>query len=95
MSVFLIGISRVDDDAKMAEYGAKAGGTLPPDAKLVIADQSASVIEGSTDQTRVVVLEFPSEKAFRGWYESSEYQAALPLRLESTTGITYLAQGAG
>jgi uncharacterized protein (DUF1330 family) len=37
-------------------------------------------VEGEPVADRVVVLEFPDMAAARRWYESAEYQAALPLR---------------
>jgi uncharacterized protein (DUF1330 family) len=59
----------------------------------VIGDPAAKVLEGTTDRTRLVVIEFPSQDAFDAWYHTPEYQAVLPLRLEATTGVAYLAQG--
>jgi uncharacterized protein (DUF1330 family) len=37
-------------------------------------------VEGEQVTDRVVVLEFPDMAATRAWYDSPEYQAALPLR---------------
>ena len=47
------------------------------------------------DHPRTIILEFASEEAFRGWYDSAEYQAILPMRLESTEGSLILAKGLG
>ena len=33
-----------------------------------------------------MVLEFPSREALEGWYNSSEYQEILNLRLDNTEG---------
>jgi uncharacterized protein (DUF1330 family) len=38
-------------------------------------------VEGEPVTDRVVVLEFPDMPTARKWYDSPEYQAALPLRL--------------
>lgn len=38
-------------------------------------------VEGEKVTDRVVVLEFPDMSTARKWYDSPEYQAALPLRL--------------
>lgn len=37
-------------------------------------------VEGRPVEDRVVVLEFPDMAAARRWYDSAEYQAALPIR---------------
>lgn len=50
-------------------------------------------MEGTIDHPRTVVLEFPSREVFRTWYDSPEYQAILPLRLESAPGTLLLAEG--
>ena len=33
--------------------------------------------------TRLLIIEFPALSAARAWYESPEYQAILPLRLNA------------
>jgi uncharacterized protein (DUF1330 family) len=42
-------------------------------------------VEGEPVTNRVVVLEFDDMGAARDWYNSPEYQAALPLRLASAS----------
>lgn len=41
----------------------------------------------------VAILSFPSMEAARDWYASPEYQAALPHRLQGSTGRMYLVEG--
>jgi uncharacterized protein (DUF1330 family) len=40
-----------------------------------------------------VVIEFPSAEAARTWYNSPEYQAALPMRLETSRGTLFMFPG--
>jgi uncharacterized protein (DUF1330 family) len=49
-------------------------------------------VEGERVADRVVVLEFPDMAAARTWYDSPEYQAALPVRLASakTTRLFFI-----
>jgi uncharacterized protein (DUF1330 family) len=76
------------------EYVAKALPTLQAHGGRVVAyDEAPEVIEGTLGLPRTVILEFPSREAFRGWYDSPEYQAALPLRLESAPGTLIVVQG--
>ena len=60
---------------------AAAGG------EVVIATGSAVTIEGvALGQT--VVLRFPSEAAFREWYDSDEHEPVLELRRATTSNST-------
>jgi uncharacterized protein (DUF1330 family) len=42
-------------------------------------------VEGEPITDRFVVLEFPDTEAARTWYNSPDYQAALPMRLAAAT----------
>jgi len=94
MAVYLVAQGKITDPEKLNQYAQQAGPTvIAAGAKILVADEAPKVIEGETQLPRTVILEFESEDAFRAWYESPEYQAALPLRLESTEGYVVLAQG--
>ena len=54
-------------------------------AKILAADRDPQDIEGASRQA-LVILEFESEEAAKGWYNSPEYQAVVKLRTESTEG---------
>jgi uncharacterized protein (DUF1330 family) len=49
-------------------------------------------VEGEEVTDRVVILEFPDMPSARTWYDSPEYQAALPLRLAAakTTRLFFI-----
>jgi len=49
--------------------------------------------EGPPPGGRVVVIEFPSLAAARAFYDSPDYQAILPLRLNAATSRVYLVEG--
>lgn len=53
---------------------------------------SHEVLEGNPVDG-VAILRFPSMEAARAWYASPEYQAALPHRLQGSTGKMYLVEG--
>ena len=50
------------------------------------------VLEGSWPGT-VVIIEFPGPDEARGWYESSAYQAILPLRTTHIEGDAIIVEG--
>ena len=49
--------------------------------------------ESDGEPGRLVVLEFPSLAQARAFYDSADYQAALQLRLASSTGRVILVEG--
>lgn len=55
--------------------------------EVVVATGSATTIEGAAP-SQTVVLRFPSERAFRDWYDGDEYAPFLELRLATTTNGT-------
>ena len=85
---------KVENPGLLAEYVAKAGPTIKSHQGRTIAlDEESEVVEGKVDHPRTVIVEFPSMTAFRAWYNSPEYQAALPLRLKATRGTLIVAKG--
>ena len=94
MSVYVIAQNRVHDPEKLGQYAAAAGPTIAAHGGQVVgyADQP-EVIEGKIDHPRTVLLRFESQEAFRTWYDSAEYQAVLPGRLESTEGTLIVVNG--
>ena len=94
MSTYFIAASSVLDPESIAAYETAAGATLADrDFSLLVLERDAQAIEGTPPGSRVVVLEFPDETAFREWYDSSEYQAILPQRLQNTQGFAVLVNG--
>ncbi len=93
MAVYFIVQEQINDDAGMAEYGplARAAATT---GKLIAAG-APTVIEGDWHGERLVVMEFPDEAAFRAWYDSPAYQAALKVRLAATDSRAALAHSVG
>ncbi|MCH2173831.1 DUF1330 domain-containing protein [Myxococcota bacterium] len=96
MSVYFIAQVRVDDAEGYARYAARAGsGLVAAGGKVLTADDSPVPVEGEWFGPRTVVIEFESEEAFRGWYDSPDYQEAVKLRFESTESRAVLVHGLG
>jgi uncharacterized protein (DUF1330 family) len=94
MPVYVVAQGKIQDRDMLDEYIAKALPTLQAGGGRVLAfDESPEIVEGSVDHPRTVIVEFTSRDAFRAWYDSSEYQAILPLRLKSAPGSLILANG--
>lgn len=94
MPVYVIAQGRIEDRDKLDQYVAKVIPTIQAGGGRILAfDENPEVVEGEVGFPRTVVLEFTSKEAFQAWYESDEYQAILPLRLESTPGSLIVVNG--
>lgn len=66
---------------------AKAGG------RYLARGGDLTTLEGAAGGERVVILEFPSEAAFRSWYDSEEYKPLHALRQRVTNSRALLVAG--
>jgi uncharacterized protein (DUF1330 family) len=94
MPVYAISQASVDDQETLDEYVAAAMPLLQAhQVKILSFDESPTMIEGSVEHPRTVILEFESAQAFHKWYESPEYQAARKLRENASRGTFILVNG--
>lgn len=83
----------VRDEAEMAEYQRmnRESGSKHPLKPLVVYGATEGVEGPAPDG--VIVLEFPDVAAAKAWYESPEYQAALPHRLKAADYRAFIVEG--
>ena len=94
MSAYIIVQNVVTDAARMEQYVPMAVETLVVHgAEILAAADEATVLDGESSFPRTVILKFASREAAMAWYQSPEYQEALPLRLQSTRGFLVLVDG--
>jgi uncharacterized protein (DUF1330 family) len=94
MSVYFIAQVDIHDRAGYERYSQAAGAAPPPPGMKVLAmDDQPSVIEGKWHGPRTILLEFPSEAAFRAWYDSPAYQAAAKIRWAATDSNVAIVKG--
>lgn len=94
MSAYIVLHNVVTDPAQMEQYVPKATETLMAHgAEILVVAEETTVLEGKPSFPRMIILKFASREAARAWYESPEYQKALPLRLEATQGYAVLVDG--
>ena len=74
-----------------AEYPKLVAATQEGFCRRLIAGHG-EVIEGNPGN-RTVVLEFDSREQYEAWYNSPEYQAILPLRVDNSEGFALLIEG--
>ena len=73
----------VSDPDTMAQYGKLARESIAQHGGKVLAAGPTETFEGEWTPNRLVLIEFESMAKLKTWYNSPEYQAALPLRLRS------------
>ena len=84
--------SSTDQDA-LSRYSALVGPTFSGrSVKVHVAYGRQEVLEG-LDSDGVVVLEFPSWNEAKSWYDSPEYQAAIPVRQGGASFRAVLVEG--
>ena len=80
---------------QIVEYLTRIDATLAPfDGQFLVHGDPGDVREGDF-VGNVIVIEFPTRRNARAWYESAEYQQILPLRTRNTTGWLILVDGVG
>ncbi len=92
MSAYFIFTHKVIDPDKLNnDYLPKAIVSLEKyNPEILVVDQNSEIIEGKPPYTRTVILNFKSKEEAKEWYNSSEYQAIIHLRLEAVDGFSML-----
>jgi uncharacterized protein (DUF1330 family) len=82
-------VTEAHDDEALAEYRRRNTAAVEAHGgRFVVRGGAMEVLEGDWAPLRVVVMEFDDVEAAKRWYESDEYQQAIPIRQgASTTGI--------
>ena len=94
MPAYFVAELDVTNAEGMAEYRAAVPGTLAQyGGRFVTRGGATELLEGAPEPKRIVILEFTDTAAAKRWYNSPEYQKILPLRLASSTGRAFIAEG--
>lgn len=81
------------DQAELDTYQSKVAATFEGHPiKILAAYGAQQVLEGDAPEG-VVVVEFPSTEAARGWYDSPEYQEVRKHRFRGATYRAVLVEG--
>jgi uncharacterized protein (DUF1330 family) len=94
MAAYFIANIEVTDPEAFERYRA----AVPPviaahGGRYIVRGGTTQTLEGSLPLGRVVILEFPSIEAARGFYDSPDYAPLLALRLASTRSDVVLVEG--
>jgi uncharacterized protein (DUF1330 family) len=61
--------------------------------RLLAADEQPTVVEGTWDREKVVLMSFPDEAAFHEWSQSPAYQHISKDRLAGADSVVLLVKG--
>jgi uncharacterized protein (DUF1330 family) len=93
MAAYFIAQYVVNDRKLYGEYQAAAAKTIAASGGEVVSfDVAAETIEGAPPGPQTVIVKFESTEAAKAWYDSPDYQAALPKRLAATEGFAIISQ---
>ena len=91
MAAYLIANYRITNPEAYAAYPPAVVPTLlAHDAEVLVADYESEVVEGQASGVTIVV-KFPTKKAARTWYNSSEYQEIVHSRIDNSEGFVLFA----
>jgi uncharacterized protein (DUF1330 family) len=95
VSAYLISRLSIRDAEAMARYVAGAPATVAEfGGRYLVRANAATALEGSWDDDRIVVLEFPTREAALAWYHSPAYRELRDLRWSAADAVILLADGA-
>ena len=96
MPAYFIAEVEVTNPAGYEPYRTLAGASIAQyGGRFLARGGQAELVEGSPEPQRVVIIEFADAAAARRWYNSAEYQRALPIRLANSRGRALIVEGAG
>ena len=96
MTVYVIVQLKMTDRAAYDRYQARFFDVFKKfQGRLLSADERPTVLEGTWDRDKVVLMSFPDEASFRAWADSPEYLEISRDRKAGADGIVLLAKGFG
>ena len=94
MSVYIIARFKIHDRSAYDRYSAGFPAVFQKfDGKMLSVDEEPIVLAGEWNDTRSVIIEFPSKESALTWMNSEEYQAIAKHRNAGSTVNSILVKG--
>ena len=88
MAAYLVGHISVKNEELWRQYVTGVSESLSTFAsKVIFRGNLVSVLAGSHEHTRVVVIEFSDHVTLDRWFQSDKYQSLIPLREEAANVV--------
>jgi len=95
MPAYVVADIEVQDKARYERYKDLSGAAVAKHGGRYLARGGATtVLEGSWQPKRLVILEFPSVEKAKAWWASTEYSEAKEIRQASAKTAMVLVEGA-
>jgi len=96
MKYYFVANIRIDDPEEYEKYLEKFDDIFSKHkGEFMVIDENPELLEGTWDNTKIVIISFNSRKDFSDWYFSDDYQSILKHRLKAARCNTILAEGVG
>ena len=94
MSVYIIARFNIRDRSEYDQYSAGFQEVFKKfDGRMLSVDEDPLVLAGTWDDTRSVIIEFPSQQSALAWMNSDDYQAIAKHRDAGSTANSILVKG--
>lgn len=94
MPAYVIADVDVHDPDRYADYRGESTATVAEHGgRWLVRGGAVETMEGDWQPGRVVVIEFPTMEAARGWWDSERYEAAKAIRRSASTGSIVFVEG--
>jgi uncharacterized protein (DUF1330 family) len=94
MSFYFLANIKIENQLGYEKYLEKVDEVFSKfNGKYLVVDDKPKILEGTWNYSRVVIIEFETEKDFNHWYNSKEYQEILKFRLDSSSSDSILVKG--
>lgn len=96
MTVYVVAQLKMTDRAAYDRYQARFFDVFKKfNGRLLSADESPTVLEGTWERDKLVLMSFPDETAYRAWGHSAEYLKISKDRKAGAQAVVLLAKGFG
>jgi uncharacterized protein (DUF1330 family) len=94
MTVYALAQLTIHDRTRYDRYQSRFMDVLRRHkGRVLAADESPQVVEGTWEREKVVLLSFADEAAYRAFAESADYQAIAADRLAGADAVVLLVKG--
>ncbi len=94
MPAYVVADIEVKDAAGYDAYKRGVAATVEQyGGRFLVRGGEATPLEGDWAPSRLVIIEFPTMEALRGWYRSPAYAPLLKLRMAASDGRLIAVEG--
>jgi uncharacterized protein (DUF1330 family) len=94
MAAYIVGTMQIADPERYATYRAGVSAALAKySGRFLVRGGEVDPLEGPAFSGRLVIVEFPSMEALRGFWDSPEYSALKTIRREASEAEIWAVQG--